>query len=43
MDDNGHFDSEFDRNIFSTEVILQFRAEGVIRSAAEVFSERLAI
>ena len=39
--EQGRFDEEFDRNVFSEETISTLRANGVIRSVAEVFGERM--
>jgi glycosyltransferase involved in cell wall biosynthesis len=38
--EQGRIDEEFDRQRLSVESIAQFRAAGVVRSAAEVFAER---
>jgi hypothetical protein len=38
--EQGRIDEEFDRQTLSVEAIAEFRASGVIRSAAEVFAER---
>jgi glycosyltransferase involved in cell wall biosynthesis len=39
--DQGRLDEEFDRNVFDTETISILRAGGVIRSAQEVFQDRM--
>lgn len=40
--DQGRLDEEFDRNVYDWQTISAMRAEGVIRSAAELFGDRRA-
>lgn len=40
MDEAGRLDEEFDRSVFDAGTIAEFRARGIIRSAAEIFSGR---
>jgi len=39
--DQGRFDEEFDRNVFDAETIAALRARDVIRSAHEIFRDRM--
>lgn len=38
MDEAGRLNEEFDRSVFDADTIAEFRAQGIIRSAAEIFS-----
>jgi glycosyltransferase involved in cell wall biosynthesis len=40
--EDGRLDEEFNRNVFDTDTIAALRMEGVIRSAQEVFEERIS-
>jgi hypothetical protein len=39
--DQGSLDQEFDRTVFDAAAITELRARGIIRSAAEIFRERM--